>query len=194
MSGKSTLLRCLAGQHPKSCMYPKVEAEGLRFDVDAALLSATDDPMFLEWSIADNVRIAAKDHGLPRRDFSERLAEYLDRLNSQYGWNIRAFDPLFACSTGARAFVQLARAHIHRPPLYLVDEITANLDDTKSMHFIDLLVGLVERSEVTVVLVSHSERDRTLLESRATRFRFGGKLLLTEDQDGGISCLQDPPS
>lgn len=192
MSGKSTLLRCLASQHSRSHIGRAVEGEDWQLLVSPAVLSATDDPMFLEWSVADNIRVAAPARASANRSFQADLDTYLEGLNSRYGWRIRASDPLFECSRGAQAFIQLARAVLHRPVLYLVDEITANLDDEKAGHFIKSLVSLAETNGATVVLVSHVQRDRDYLADSEARGIFGGKLSLIEQPRGGTICRQDP--
>lgn len=153
MSGKSTLLRVLAGQQAK---FSRTAAQARSRDA-SVLLSAADDPMFRDWSVRDNVFVVAG-RKIGGEDV-ERLESFLAGINQALQWNLQSSAPLHDYSTGARAFIQLARAFVFRPALYLLDEITPSLDDAKLGVFIDKLLSL-SCEGMGVVFVSHSERDR----------------------------------
>ena len=71
-------------------------------------------------------------------------------------------------SGGQRQRVAIARALIHRPPLVLADEPTANLDTRTSLAILQLLRRLQKAFSVTVIFSSHdpqviSEADRVYI-------------------------------
>jgi putative ABC transport system ATP-binding protein len=61
-------------------------------------------------------------------------------------------------SGGEQQRVAIARALSRTPPVILADEPTGNLDGKTGQQIIDILFGLRERSNATLVLVTHDER------------------------------------
>ena len=58
-------------------------------------------------------------------------------------------------SNGEKRLVMLARAMIKHPPLLILDEPTAGLDDTNSSFFVALVNRIADESSSTIVFVSH---------------------------------------
>ncbi|NOD47879.1 MULTISPECIES: ABC transporter ATP-binding protein [unclassified Ruegeria] len=75
-------------------------------------------------------------------------------------------------SGGEQQRVALARASAPRPKILLADEPTGNLDETNGAAIVDLLFGLRQKFDATLVLVTHS---RSLAErcDRVVRLRDG---------------------
>ncbi|MBX3433916.1 MAG: ABC transporter ATP-binding protein [Pirellulales bacterium] len=69
-------------------------------------------------------------------------------------------------SVGQQQRVAVARALLHRPPLLLADEPTANLDRANAIHLMDMLAELREGLGTTVVMVTH---DQALAQRYCTR-------------------------
>ncbi|MCK0145160.1 ATP-binding cassette domain-containing protein [Arenibacter sp. F26102] len=69
-------------------------------------------------------------------------------------WHLR--DVYFAdLSTGQQRMIMTARAMIKHPPLLILDEPTAGLDDESAMLFISLVNKIARESKTAIVFVSH---------------------------------------
>lgn len=175
MSGKSSLLRFLANQQvacPRSFQS--------QFRSVFAILSAADDPMFRGWSVSDNIFVTLP--VISRALALARLIHFFGRVKQDSGLEILHCNPLYSYSTGARAFVQLARAAVAKPELYLVDEITPNLDDNKLSLFLKVLAEL-QNDGVALVFVSHSPRDQIEIKKI---FNCLVAVEIVEDEKGGF--------
>ena len=64
-------------------------------------------------------------------------------------------------SGGEQQRVALARAVIAQPPVLLADEPTGNLDQSNGSQIMDLIFGLKDRLNVTLIMVTH---DMTLAQ------------------------------
>lgn len=61
-------------------------------------------------------------------------------------------------SGGERQRVAVARSLVHEPVLVFADEPTGALDSLAAEKLLELLVGIVETSDLTLVMVSHDPR------------------------------------
>ena len=59
-------------------------------------------------------------------------------------------------SVGQQQRVGIARALIHKPSLIFADEPTASLDPNNSIEVVDLLLGLQEEYDSTILMVTHT--------------------------------------
>ena len=76
-------------------------------------------------------------------------------------------------SGGERQRIALARALAQRPKLLLMDEPFASLDDDKRGEMRDLLRSLLEQTQTTLVLVTHSRSDALDLARRVLVLQAG---------------------
>ena len=171
MSGKSTLLNIISGIQPIDTKTNAISINERPIDDCRELQSmstflSNDDKMFPEFSIWDNIRIA-----LPRTDHSSEnerrtaCAEFLGQ--SDIFSNRSVDDPLGDLSTGGRALVKFCRAHVSSEPVVIVDELTSYLDDARAAFFLERTMELVGHG-AAVLIVSHSERDRSYLKERGS--------------------------
>ncbi len=58
-------------------------------------------------------------------------------------------------STGEKRLVMLARAMVKHPPLLILDEPTAGLDDASAAFFVALVNKIAKESDTAIVFVSH---------------------------------------
>lgn len=115
--------------------------------------------------------------GLSVKNNIVRPAELIGK-NIDYNWVIEVCEELgildlmqkspMEISGGQKQRVALARALVGKPDVLFADEPTGALDTETKMEIHDLLRGLVEKSGVTIAMVSHDEiskdyADRTVV-------------------------------
>jgi len=124
-SGKSTLVRIICGVLSPTAGSMALEIDG-QVAGDPYLSAGLVAPylqMFEEFSPMENLQIAA---GLRGTAFEgPRAAGLLERM----GLSGRLHDPVRTFSSGMKQRVKYAFALQHDPPLLVLDEPTANLDD-----------------------------------------------------------------
>lgn len=159
-SGKTTLLRVLAGLEPAQCTafcfdgvpvaladYP----QGLR----RRIAFVAHHPFLFGTSVKANIGYGLSAAGTPSADIDRSVAAamrwaMLDSLSAT---------PPRALSAGEAQRVALARAHVLDPDIYLLDEPTANLDDSGRQLVIGLIESIVGEGK-TLLVACH---DRELL-------------------------------
>ncbi|MEU7571086.1 ABC transporter ATP-binding protein [Micromonospora sp. NPDC049240] len=155
-TGKTTLLRCLAGVLTLSrgratvAGHPAGSAAARRL-VGVAL--APEQTLCGGLSAHDNLMLVARMR-LPTR----RAADAVARVEQEFAITSYARQPASRCSAGMRARVSVARALLGDPPVILLDEPGRSLDATARALF---WAALDRRPESTVVLASHLPEDRS---------------------------------
>lgn len=105
----------------------------------------------LDLTVAQNLRVFAALHGLPRRAAEVRMAEELDRL----GLAGRAGEKVRALNGGHRRRVEIARALMHRPTLLLLDEATVGLDVPTRKALVAHVHALARDTGLAVLWTTH---------------------------------------
>jgi len=88
------------------------------------------------------------------RQARERAIDFLNKV----GLDQRLGHYPKQLSGGEQQRVAIARAFACRPKILFADEPTGNLDQATGMKVSDLLFGLNEQSDTTLVLVTHEQR------------------------------------
>ncbi|MEF9477463.1 ABC-F family ATP-binding cassette domain-containing protein [Chryseobacterium sp. 1B4] len=160
--GKSTLLKIIAGEiHPLS---GNVSIQGDVFYVPQMFGN------FNHFTIAECLKIDQKLHALEKITGGEVDEIYFETLNDDWDieercrhalelWGLGNFEltqKLEGLSGGQKTKVFLAGIQINQPDIIILDEPTNHLD----MEGRKLLYDLIDKTDATVVIVSH---DRTLL-------------------------------
>lgn len=109
--------------------------------------------LFDSITVGENVAFPLRRHS----DWpDDRIQERVDSLLHQVGLDGTAGKMPGDLSGGMRKRAGLARAMALEPPILLVDEPSAGLDPVTSGEIDDLLVGLNEETETTLVVVTHN--------------------------------------
>jgi len=164
-AGKSTLLRAIAGLVPATGMIrigsslvcenaqivkPERRALGYQFQ-DLALWPHMTVRAHLDFALAGRK--------VPRGQRVQRIGETLEPLGLA---GLEARRPS-ALSGGERQRLALARALVTRPDLLLLDEPTSSVDPRTAMEVHDLLAGLNQSFGITVLHVTHDQREALAL-------------------------------
>lgn len=162
-SGKTTLLNIIAGinstAHGEIALFgqplnilTQKQRDSFRADNIGVIFQQFNLIPYL--SIADNIQLshhfanAAPDNN----NITALLADLqLDHLNPK--------QQAGKLSVGQQQRVAVARALYHQPPLIIADEPTSALDEETRDQFIQLLLRQAEKTQCTVLFVSH---DKTL--------------------------------
>ncbi|MDP9189164.1 MAG: ABC transporter ATP-binding protein [Actinomycetota bacterium] len=163
-SGKTTLLRILAGLLRPSGGEASVlgsELPGEVWKLRGRVGYLGHEPLlYRDLSPNENLRLAARLHGLGREQATGRIA----RLLADVGMERRADDRVGEFSAGMAQRVAACRAVLHEPELLLLDEPDSHLDADAREAVGELLGPAPGR---TRVLVSH-ERERALAAADAS--------------------------
>ena len=108
-----------------------------------------------ELTVLENVILPLQLKGLRRKNAIKRAEDMLSHvslskeLQDSYPQEI---------SVGQQQRVGIARALIHQPSLIFADEPTASLDPNNSIEVVDLLLGLQEEYDSTILMVTHTPK------------------------------------
>jgi phosphonate C-P lyase system protein PhnK len=186
-SGKSTVLRCIAGDEPPTagrvwlsaedgpavdlCQLPPSARRGMRVDQIAVVYQDPAIGLSLDISaggnVADPLTAAGWRHFGRIRDRAGELLTRTEVPLSRMDHVVRTF------SGGMRQRVQIAKALANSPRLLLLDEPTTGLDASVAAGVLDLLRTLLEDTNLAAVVVSHDFGVIEMLTSRVLVMQHG---------------------
>lgn len=160
--GKSTLLKMFAGLEEASAgriVRPAIAAKG---GCDMAMVF--QEATLMPWArVTENVRLPLDLAGVPKADGNARVAEALELVGlGQFGNSYPR-----ELSGGMQMRASIARALAVKPRVLLMDEPFGALDEfTRNRLDSDLRQLWEEKSDLTVVFVTHSIYEAVFLSSR----------------------------
>jgi len=125
--------------------------------------------LFDSMTVAQNVGLALRRHGIPEGEIPERTRASLDRVGLA-GWEDRYPAEL---SGGMRKRAGVARAVAPRPRYLLYDEPTSGLDPVTTSMIDELVVALKEDLKATSIVVTHDLRSASRVADRIALLREG---------------------
>ena len=185
-SGKTTVLRCLAGdvtpdagtallrhgaEEPDLFALGGAERRALRVSTVSIVYQDPAQGLNLRISAGGNIAMSLIAAG--GRNFGQLRARAADLLRRVDVPVDRMDDPVGTFSGGMMQRVQLAKAVANRPALLLLDEPTTGLDASIAAGVLDLIRDLIEESGVTALVVSHDMTVISMLAERAVVLRDG---------------------
>jgi phosphonate C-P lyase system protein PhnK len=185
-SGKTTVLRCIAGDFAPTAgtallrhgagvldLFTLGGAERRALRVSTVSIVYQDPAQGLNMRISAGGNIAERLIAAGWRNFGQlraRAAELLSRVDVPLD---RMDDPVGTFSGGMMQRVQLAKAVANNPALLLLDEPTTGLDASVAAGVLDLIRDLIEETGVTALVVSHDMAVISMLATRAVVLRDG---------------------
>lgn len=181
-SGKTTLLKILAGLLTAERGHFRCLGTGMSPAAAARFCRGRhvylhQTPYLFDASVASNIAYGLELRGEPP---SVRDVAVHDAL-AWAGLSDLAARPAALLSTGEKQRVALLRAHVLRPPLLLLDEITANQDRASRQRTYRLIEEL-SRTGTGIVFATHDTEPCTHLRARSCTLAHGR--LVTADTGG----------
>ena len=160
-SGKSSLLKTIYAE------LPITDGEGQVFDFDLNKITPKDIPylrrkigiifqdfqLLMDRTVYENLLFVLKATDWKDKDaMNKRIEEVLNEV----GMNTKGYKMPHELSGGEQQRIVIARALLNKPKLILADEPTGNLDPATGNAILELLQGISEKENTTVIMATHN--------------------------------------
>ncbi|MEP6557597.1 MAG: ABC transporter ATP-binding protein [Burkholderiales bacterium] len=164
--GKSTLLRIVAGLDFPSegdVLLDGLSVEGPGADRGVVFQSYT---LFPWLTVAQNIRFGLRERGMSEVDQQERSEFFIAKVG------LRGFEQHFPkqLSGGMQQRCAIARALANDPKMLLLDEPFGALDNQTRVLMQELLLGIWESAQKTVLFVTHDIDEAIFMANRVAVF------------------------
>ena len=174
-SGKSTFFKILIGEFsPINWSWTLNNEEISNKDVSDRHLGVVfqNYELFPHLTAQENIEIVMKSRDNFSYQSLQQLDNYKKQLNLENCWNTKA-DHL---SGGEKQRTAVLRAIMSKPKLILLDEPFAALDPALRQESRALLKGVIDKSGIPALMITHDEEDCVQLANR-TIFMHDGRFL-----------------
>lgn len=176
-AGKSTMLNMIAGVYPVDCGTITIDGQDVtklpEFKRAKFLGRVFQDPMngtAADMQILENLALASrrgKFRTLALGVTKKEKAGYIELLKSlDLGLETRLTSKVGLLSGGQRQAITLLMATLKKPKLLLLDEHTAALDPKTAHKVLELTTKIVERDNLTTIMITHNMKDAIAIGNR----------------------------
>lgn len=160
--GKTTLLEILAGLRRTTSGSVKVKGDEVTGPHRSVGIVFQEESTFPWRTVLENVEFGLEMRGVAKRERRERAREIISIVG------LSDFEDAHPhqLSGGMRQRVAIARTLVTHPEIVVMDEPFGALDEQTRLTLGGELLGIVERTEATVVLVTHSIQEAALLSDK----------------------------
>lgn len=191
-AGKTTLLQALA--HLLKPFEGTVFFEGLEVARELSVLEyrrrlamAFQEPLLFDTTVYQNVSSGLKIRGMKKGIIAERVEEALEL----FGISHLADRSARTLSGGEAQRTNIARAFATEPALLFLDEPFNALDQPSHEALVKDLRGIVKKTGVTVVFVTHNRLEALQLATTVAAMQ-RGQIIQAGSVEEVISCPRDP--
>lgn len=158
-SGKSTLIQIIAGLIDLTS--GTVELDGLSVADKknrrlVGIVFQYPEHQLFEETVENDIAFGPKNFGLSDTEISARVDEAMRQVGLDV--SLKKVSP-FELSGGQRRRVAIAGILALKPKYLILDEPTAGLDPLAKKNLLQEIFGVVKKSGVTIILVSHNMED-----------------------------------
>jgi ABC-type nitrate/sulfonate/bicarbonate transport system ATPase subunit len=160
--GKSTLLRIVAGLDRPSAGRVLLDGAPVTGPGPERGMVFQSYTLFPWLTVAQNIAYGLTERGVPPGDARARIAHFIDRMG------LAGFENHWPkqLSGGMQQRTAIARALANDPAILLLDEPFGALDNQTRALMQELLLGIWEREQKTVLFVTHDIEEAIFLASR----------------------------
>ena len=160
--GKSTLLRIIAGFETPTSGDVRVYDTPVTGPASDRGMVFQDFALFPWMTVRENIAFGPRQKALSRAEIREKSENYLEMVGLQKFADRYPYQ----LSGGMKQRVAIARVLANEASILLMDEPFGALDALTREQLQDELLEIWERTQVTVIFVTHSVEEATLLADR----------------------------
>ena len=182
-SGKSTLIQLVAGLiklTSGTITIDNLPVADKKIRRLVGIVFQYPEHQLFEETVERDIAFGPKNFGLSDSETSARVEEAMRQVGLDAA--LKKVSP-FELSGGQRRRVAIAGILALKPKYLILDEPTVGLDPLAKKNLLQELFGVVRRSGVTIILVSHSMEDIARLASRVVVLAQGKVLFIGKPRD-----------